>query len=911
MKFKIQELPLSKISFLNILATALVFSLAFGFFSIKNTEDYYENRVQLQEQQYIKKNKKLVKDEVLSVIERIKTLKDINYNIYKERLEEKTLFAYNLLNSKHSEVHTTKELISIYKKTFDNLTWDDKTGYLYIFDNKGVLLYHGSNEKYVNKSLFDLAKDNKDLQEFIKDTIKKDENHGKYDWYKPYTDINKQYKKYVFAKKIDKLNIYVAAGMYKDELQKKVQKIIFSELEKERFGDGDYGYFWINSTDYKMLLHPDKSLIGIDLEKFKTLDGQYLFKNIDKLLSDQKSSYISYIWHRDKTPDVADEKISYVHLIDDWDMVIGSGFYLSELQDMLIAEKEILRNSLYNNLINYFILISVLVVLSILSALFVSKKIDKIERSQKEHFNMLKQYKLVLDKSAVVSRTDPNGIITYVNNGFCKVSGFSKNEVIGKAHTIVRHPESPKSQFKSLWRNIQNGKVWKGVIKNKNKNNGYYFNSTTIVPIKDSEGKIIEYISAGTNVTELIDNRVKLKSIASTDALTGLNNRVSLINTISKYKNAVLALINIDRFKEINDTQGHEVGDLIIKELGNRLFNFLDDSKYTVYRVQADIFAVYTTKVDEADVVETMHKFINSKAKEAYICEDNNIILTYTVGIAKGDENIFTYADIALSEAKNKKAVIKTYDSSMKNIDEYKQNIIWVEKLYKALTEDNIRPYFQPIYNYHTKKIEKYECLMRLLENGEVVYPGEYLDVAKKTKLYPELTYKMAEKAIDKFSKIDLEFSINLGVEDLMNEELINFIYEYAKKHKVFKKLVLEVVESEEIEDSEFISKIITKFKKQGVRIAIDDFGSGYSNYDYLISLQADYVKIDGSIIKHVLEDERTAEVIKSIVNFAKKSNMKTIAEFVSSEDISKKMEELGVDYAQGFYYGKAEPELL
>ncbi|WP_373004819.1 EAL domain-containing protein [Sulfurimonas sp.] len=905
------RLSLSKISFLNIFITALTFSFVLGLFSIKNTDKYYDIRVKQQEKYYVEKNKELVKKEVLRVIERIKTLEQITYNIHKAELEEKTNFIHNIFKNSYNQHLTKEQIISTYKNELDTFTWDNNSGYFYIFDTDGIILYHGRNSDYVNENIFDLAKNNLELQEFIKDTIKKDENFGKYKWYKPNANINNQYKKYVYAKKLDKLEIYIAAGMYKDELQKEVQKIIFDELKRERFGDGDYGYFWIHDLNYIMLIHPDKTLLMKSMKNLKTPDGQYLFRNIDKLVKENKAGYINYIWNRPDSIEIKDNKISYVHLIKDWDMVIGSGFYLTELRDILSSEKKLIKDSLYKNLKENLLLIAILIILSILSALFVSKRIKRIELSQKEYMSMLEQYKLILDNSALVSKTDRNGIITYVNDAFSKISGFKEEEVIGQSHKIVRHPESPKSQFRSLWKRIKRGKIWKGVIKNQNKSGENYYNSTTIVPIKDADGTIIEYISSGTDVTELIENRTKLKSIFSTDSLTGLGNRVSLIDYISKNQDGVLALINVDRFKEINDTQGHESGDEIIKQLGSRIFNYINDENYTLYRVQADVFALYTLDKTEDEVVRTISEFINTVGKEPYIINNSNIILTYTSGVASDNENLFTYADIALSEAKNKNIRVKAYDDSMNNIEEYRQNILWVERLYAAIAEDNIVPFFQPIYNYHTQKIEKYECLMRLLENGEVVFPGEYLPVAKKTKLYPELTYKMVEKSIDKFAFSDEEFSINLSIEDLMNEDLMNFIFDYAQKNNIFKKIVLEIVESEEIEDSDFISKTITKFKKEGAKIAIDDFGSGYSNYDYLISLQADYIKIDGSIIKHIIDDERTAEVVKSIVNFAKKSDMKTIAEFVSSKEIDKKVRSLGVDYAQGFYYGKAEPELL
>ena len=236
---------------------------------------------------------------------------------------------------------------------------------------------------------------------------------------------------------------------------------------------------------------------------------------------------------------------------------------------------------------------------------------------------------------------------------------------------------------------------------------------------------------------------------------------------------------------------------------------------------------------------------------------------------------------------------------------------MWVEKLHLALSENRIIAHYQPIYNYKTGKIEKYEALMRLIEDGKVIYPNEYLNIAKKTRIYPELTYKMVEKVISKFSTIDKEFSINLSIEDLMNEELMSFLYDFAEQKDVFEKMVLEIVESEEIEDSTSVTKLLKIFKDRGCKIAIDDFGSGYSNYDYLIKLQADFIKIDGSIIKHLLEDEKAQTLVKSIVSFAKKSDIKVIAEFVSSKELDDMLRKMDIDYAQGFYHGKPMEELL
>ncbi len=905
------KISLSKFSFLNILVIAFLFSTVIGGFLVLISNESYKERVALMEKTYIEKNKVLVQTEIKRTIKKIEIIEDLSYKTLRESLEEKVHFTYDVFLNAFRNGENKKSLIQKYKKELDLFKWDNETGYFYIFDLSGNILYHGGDKKLEHKNIFNLLKNNKELEYFIKDTMNKDENFGTYQWYKPNATKNKLYTKYVYALKLKELNIFIAAGIYKSEFQKKVQELVFEELKKDRFGENNYGYFWIHNLNNVMLMHPiQPELNNKDLTDFQTLDGQYLFQNMKKIVLDKSGGFISYIWRRPDT-NIEDEKISYIHILKDWDVIIGSGFYLTELKDMLVEEKLRVKQSLDKNLNQILSILVLLIFLSLIIAFFISKRIRKVEESQKDYMNMLQQYQLILDKSVVVSKTNKEGIITYVNDNFCKVSGYTKDEVIGKSHNIVKHPETPKSQFKKLWTTISAGKIWKGILKNKKKNSESYVNNTTIVPIKDSNGQIVEYISSGSDITELFENRRKLQNIFKTDSLTGLGNRVSLIDEISRNAQGVLALINIDRFKELNDIKGHHIGDKVITALGERLFSFVNNENYKVYRVQADIFALFTKSYTLEKVVKKIERFMDNEGKKVYSINNDNFILTYTAGIANQSENLLTYADMALSEAKNKKIRLKVYDSSMNNIQEFKNNLIWVEKLHVALNEDRIIPYFQPIYNYHTQKIEKYECLMRLIDEGKVVAPFAYLEIAKKTKLYPELTYKIVEKSISKFANCKEEFSINLSIEDLMNEELMVFIYDYAEQKNIFERMVIEIVESEEIEDSDSIANTIQKFKDRGCKVAIDDFGSGYSNYEYLISLKADYVKIDGSITKLILEDERAAEVVKSIVTFAKKSNMKTIAEFVSSKELDDKVRELGVDYAQGWFYGKAEKDLL
>ena len=693
----------------------------------------------------------------------------------------------------------------------------------------------------------------------------------------------------------------------KKELDNEIEKIIFDEFKKDTFGDKNYGYFWIVGLDKTMRIHP--FLEGENIDFITTLDGKKL---VDEMIERALNSggYVSYNWRNPHT-NIISEKTSYVQLIPDFNLIIGAGFYREDLNKLLDHERKNLKTLSQEYLKQIYIILSILVFLSLIIARYLSSKIKQIENDREEDIHLLEQYRNLLDESSVVTRSDKNGIITYVNDSFVKVSGYTKESIIGKTHAVLRHPDTPKSQFKNLWTTILNGEIWKGILKNKRKNGESYYSSLTIMPIKNKEGKILRFISSATDITEHIENRTKLQNLFKTDSLTGLGNRVSLLNYIAKNHNVVLALINIDRFKEINDSFSHDVGDSVIKELGNRLFEHFNSKSYFLFRVQADVFAIVNLRKSKENVKIDVEQFIKSKENANYEAATNKFILTYTCGMASHRENLFAYADIALREAKNKKLKILEYDTSLKNLEYFKNNIQWVDRLHNAISEDNIIPHFQPIYNYQTGKIDKYEALMRMIEGDTIIYPNDFLDIAKKTKLYPELTYKMIEKVLDKFSTLDLEFSINLCIEDLMNNELTTHLYEYAKKKNVLTRMVLEIVESEEMEDNNYISDIIHQFKNAGTKIAIDDFGCGYSNYEYLISLQADYIKIDGSITKLIVSDNRTLDVVKSIVEFAKKSNIKIIAEFVSDESIDKVLREIGVDYAQGYYYGKPQAELV
>ena len=535
--------------------------------------------------------------------------------------------------------------------------------------------------------------------------------------------------------------------------------------------------------------------------------------------------------------------------------------------------------------------------------LLVVKKTEELQKN----FAFLKSHKHAIDESNIVSKSDVNGFITYVNEKFCQVTGYTEQEVIGRPHSLVRHPDTKPEVFKELWRVIKAKRTWKGVLKNRKKDGTYYWVDISIMPILDERGEISEYIAIRHEITELIEQRETLERIATTDSLTHLGNRYKLIRDIEFLENPSIAILDIERFSEINDLYGDAFGDMILKELAKSLSSLVTNTDtQKLYRLQADVFAILNVSLSKEEFIECLEKLIQKLENVTYKVDEKEVMLQLTSSISFEKNNLFVTADMAMKSAKKRRINVLVYDEELNLDSHYKNNLIYTNKIRSAIENDRLVPYYQAIVNNQTGKWEKYESLVRMLdEDGSVISPSQFLQVAKRTKYYETLTKIVIKKSFETFENSDKEFSINLTVKDIMNVNIQNYICDLLQNSKIGKQVVFEIVESESIENYDEVIMFITKVKQHGCKIAIDDFGTGYSNFNYLLKLQADYIKIDGSIIKEINKDKSAKILVKTIVNFAKELNMLTIAEYVEDETIYKIVKELGVDYSQGYYFSE------
>ena len=530
-----------------------------------------------------------------------------------------------------------------------------------------------------------------------------------------------------------------------------------------------------------------------------------------------------------------------------------------------------------------------------------------------DNISFLKSYKSNIDNNLIVTRTDINGIITFANENFYEVTGFNEEDIIGKNHNVVRSKNTPPEVFEQLWKTILDKRTWHGTLQNRRKDGSSYWVDTTISPILDKDNEIVEFIAIRHNITKLIQHQDELTNMLYVDALTGLQNRNALLKDIETGPELSCTLINIDNFSHINNLYGESFGNKVLIEFSNFLYERIkDDLDSKLYRLSGDEFVIVSTQRETKEVEKQAHLLIKDNSATPIIIEEQHISLSVTIGISvQENSQLLTTSNMAIIAARKEFTNIKTYTQELSLNDEYENNLRWIKEIKDAIEDDRITMFYQPIIDNAGKGVKKFETLIRLIDKkGHIVTPHYFLEIAKKAKLYKQLTKIVIRKSFDAFKDNEYDFSINITIEDILDKEITQYIVDTLHKYKISNRVIFEIVESESIEDFDEIEKFITMIKAYGCRISIDDFGTGYSNFEHLMRLQADFIKIDGSIIKEITTDKRSALITSVIVAFAKEMNIQTIGEYVETKEINDKLISLGVDKSQGYYFDEPQATL-
>jgi diguanylate cyclase (GGDEF)-like protein len=398
------------------------------------------------------------------------------------------------------------------------------------------------------------------------------------------------------------------------------------------------------------------------------------------------------------------------------------------------------------------------------------------------------------------------------------------------------------------------------------------------------------------------------------DHITGLPNKEKLQLDFQKTNFTEILLLNIDNFSQVNSTYGYDIGDILLKQIADFLESIVG---VALYKGNGDEFFIALQNTTDKEALKIAEDIKIRVYTKRFDINASSVRITFSMGIVTVNENDkeipYSKAQLAISDMRKlHKNVIGHYNKNSLTENYQQQMHEWANKAKLALDFDLLVPYYQPIVNLATGKVEKYECLARIIEHDNPISPFFFIEPARIAGMVTEITRRMILKSFETFSNSTKEFSINITDDDLKEEYLEEYLLFQCREQNIKPtQVVLEVLENISDYDASHAIMQMDRLKELGFQIAIDDFGAESSNFARVQKMSVDYIKIDGSFIKDIAQNKNSLIIVKTIIYYAKSSNLKTIAEYVYNKETYDIVKELGIDYVQGYYFSEPLKEIL
>ena len=415
-------------------------------------------------------------------------------------------------------------------------------------------------------------------------------------------------------------------------------------------------------------------------------------------------------------------------------------------------------------------------------------------------------------------------------------------------------------------------------------------------------------------------SQINRKYVLSTvNHSTGLPNRAAYQEAVSEFEQPWLFLLNMDNIDSIRKFYGEPRARDMILEYAQYLRHIIAETDSArdgrLFHLSPGVLGVLLDDTDgslDRENALSLGRGLHAQLRDYEVHKENvQWESDFTVVVSSERSLLLEQAELALSEAMGaRRNVVYAQDFAEDAYRSIENNLKWLGLIRQALTQDRFVTYYQPIIDINTGEIDKYEALLRMLDDdGKPISPGEFLLVAKNSKYYGEITRRVFDLAVREFMDRPEGVSVNLSVLDIEHSTTRDHILMSLQEHpELARRITLEIVEQEGLQRYEQVKEFVDEAKSLGARIALDDFGSGYSNFVRILDLDVDYVKIDGSIIGRICDQGTMLRLVEGIKSFVSPNNIQLVAEFVENGEILKRLRELGVEYGQGYYFGRPSP---
>jgi len=531
--------------------------------------------------------------------------------------------------------------------------------------------------------------------------------------------------------------------------------------------------------------------------------------------------------------------------------------------------------------------------------------------------------------------TDTEARIDYVNDAFVRTTGYTREEVIGKNPNILNRGKTPREVFDDLWRTLGRGDVWRGEFHNTRKDGAEYVELATIAPIKQPDGRVTHYVAVKEDITLRKRAEERLHHLAYYDTLTGLANRSLLRDRLGQVVLAsarsrtygMLLLVDIDRFKLLNDSQGHEAGDDLLRKTADRLQHAVRQED-TVARQGDDDFAVVIEDIgkDEASAIaraEAIARKLHDDLAQPYdlVGQPVSHIATQSIGITLfcdsgiGVEDLLKQAEVALYQAKEDgRNAIRFYNPAMQAVVDMRATM--ERGLRDALATGGFQLYYQPQVNKAGQVIGA-EALIRWLgADGNMVSPAEFIPLAEETGLIVQIGQWVVDTACvqlrrwqDAPATRHLTIAVNVSAKQFRQPDFVAQLGASITRHGIDASgLKLELTESVILGEVEDTIQRMQQLRTLGIRFALDDFGTGYSSLSYLRRLPIDQLKIDQSFVRDMINDASSQAIVRAILAMSGSLAIEVIAEGVETLSQRDLLLENGCILFQGYLFGRPMP---
>lgn len=523
--------------------------------------------------------------------------------------------------------------------------------------------------------------------------------------------------------------------------------------------------------------------------------------------------------------------------------------------------------------------------------------------------------------------TDDRHRIVDVNPAFTDVTGYERDEVMGKTPALLRSGKHDEAFYEAIWDAIEKDGYWRGEIWNRRKCGEMFAQMETISVVKDTSGLVSRYIAVFSDITRLIEQQQRLEHLAHFDALTGLPNRVLLADrmqqamSVARRNRELLAIcyLDLDGFKPVNDRYGHAAGDQLLIQVAGRLRHHLRESD-SVARLGGDEFAVLLSGINNSYDCETALERLVAALTGGYVVADNEMVnISASIGVALyphddvDADTLLRHADQAMYAAKEDgRGKYHIFDAEQNvQMQAHRQTI---ERIATALVEQEFVLFYQPKVNMRTGAVIGVEALIRWNhpERG-ILPPAAFLPAIENDDLAVALGTWVISEALRQQSVwlrngIRIKVSVNISGRHLQQNNFAEHLHNLLRMQPDVPPslMELEVLETTALDDIAHVTRIIEQSRELGVGVSLDDFGTGYSSLTYLKRLPADVLKVDRSFVRDMLCDAEDLAIVEGIVGLSKAFRRQVIAEGVETEAHGELLLRLGCDFAQG--YGIARP---